>query len=94
MVKELGGVRVVPNILAPDVFADDVIAVETVNGTVRITLAVAKLDDATEPSPLSLVTVGRIVMGEKSAQRLAVSLVGYFSSRGISLTTATDHKTN
>lgn len=88
MAKEIGGVRVVPNPLAADIFADDAIAIEDVNGTVRISLAVAKLDDGVAPSPLSLVVVGRLVMGEQSAQRLAIALANHFQAKGTNIAAA------
>lgn len=83
MAKQLGGVKIVSNPQAPDLFADDAVSIEEVNGTVRITLAVAKLDDGTAPSPMSLVVIGRLVMGEQSAQRLTASLLNHFNGRGV-----------
>ena len=92
MAKQIGNVRITPNMTAPDLFVDDAVAVEDVNGTVRITLAVAKLDDGAAPSPMSLVVVGRLIMGDQSAQRLALTLLNHFRSRGVDLTHSPDDR--
>ena len=85
MAKQIGNIRITPNMTAPDLFVDDAVAIEDVNGTVRITLTVAKLDDGAAPSPMSLVVVGRLILGDESAQRLAVTLLNHFRGRGVDL---------
>ena len=85
MAKEWGGIAVVPNPHAGDVFADEALAFELANGTVRITFAAARMTDGAPPSETALVVLGRLVMGTESAQRFAVGLFNFLNERGVTL---------
>jgi hypothetical protein len=77
MAKDFGGVPVITNPLAGDVLADEALGFEFVNGTIRITLASARMADGSPPSDMQLVVIGRLVMGFQPAQRLAMGLFDY-----------------
>jgi hypothetical protein len=52
MANESGGVPGVFNEYLPDVFADEAIGFELVNGTVRISFGVVKMVEPAPPSPV------------------------------------------
>jgi hypothetical protein len=83
MTNEFAGAPVLANAFSPDVLADEALGFEMINGTVRITLASAKMTDGAPPSDVQLVVIGRLVMGPESAHRLAVGLFDYLKKHGI-----------
>ena len=52
MANTAGGLPVVSNPFIADIFADEAIAFDTINGTIRITLATIKMAEAAAPSPM------------------------------------------
>lgn len=76
MGNEVAAAPVVSGPDAPDVFADEAIGFELVNGTVRITFSSVKMAEPAPPSPLQHVVIGRLILPIQSAQRLALGLVG------------------
>ena len=83
MANEFSGVPVLGNPFSGDVFADEAIALELVNGVLRITLASFKMVEPAPPSGAQLVVAGRLVMGIPGAQRLALSLFDYLKKQGL-----------
>jgi hypothetical protein len=74
MANETGGVSAISNPFAPDVFADEAVGFEFINGTVRISFGVVKMADPVPPSENQLVVMGRVVMPMDGARRLAERL--------------------
>jgi hypothetical protein len=66
-----------------DVFADEAVGFEVINGTIRITLAVAKMTDPVPPSPYCIGIIGRLILPIQSAQKLALSLNHFLTERGL-----------
>jgi hypothetical protein len=66
----------------PDVFADEAILFDLVNGTVRITFAVARNETPVVGSQPALVAVGRLVMTVAGAQRLSLGLHDFLTKHG------------
>lgn len=83
MANTAGGLPVVSNPFVADMFADEAIAFDHVNGTVRITLATIKMAEAAAPSPMHFVANGRLVMTVPGAQRLAIALFDYLKKNGL-----------
>jgi hypothetical protein len=83
MANEAGGIPAVSNPFAPDVFADEAVAFEIINDTVRITFGTVKMADAVPPSENQLVIVGRVVMTVGGAQRLALGLHSALTQKGL-----------
>jgi len=83
MAHGTGGLPVLGNPLAPDIFADEAIAFDHINGTIRITLATVKPSEPTPPSPMQFVTTSRIVMTVPGAQRLCLALYDYLKKQGM-----------
>lgn len=61
----------------PDFFADEAILFDLVNGTVRVTFAVARNETPVVGSNAALVAIGRLVMTVPGAQRLSLALHDY-----------------
>lgn len=85
MANDWGGISVISNPHAGDVFADEALAFELANGTVRITFAAARMTEGAPPSETALVVLGRLVMGTESAQRFAVGLFNFLKERGVAI---------
>ena len=83
MANTAGGLPVVSNPFIADIFADEAIAFDTVNGTIRITLATIKMAEAAAPSPMQFVATSRVVMTVPGAQRLAIALFDYLQKNGL-----------
>ncbi|SOB86669.1 hypothetical protein SAMN06297144_1777 [Sphingomonas guangdongensis] len=83
MADKAGGMNVVSNPFVADIFADEAIAFDVVNGTVRITLATMKMAEAAAPSPMHFVANGRVIMTVPGAQRLALALFDYLKKQGL-----------
>ena len=83
MANETGGLPVLANPFALDVFADEAISFDNVFGTIRITFAAAKPIEPAPPSDSQFVTVGRLIMTVPGAQRLALSLYDYLKKHGL-----------
>ncbi len=83
MAHKAGNIPVVAHPHLPDIFADEALSFDLVNGTVRISLASLKMAEPTAPSPMHYVTVGRLVMTVPGAQRLAIALFDYLKKQGI-----------
>lgn len=66
-----------------DVFADEAIDMEFINGTVRIRFAVAVSTESVNPSPRHFAPVGRLVMPAASAQRLCLGLYDFLKNAGL-----------
>lgn len=67
---------------AGDVFADEAMDFDIVNGTLRIRFAVARPDAPTLPAKHRLVHIGRLVMPLESAQRMAGALHSFLTGAG------------
>lgn len=67
----------------PDVFADESIAFDLINGTIRITFATARPETPVPGSVVGLVAIGRLVMPVESAQRLSLGLHNYLVQHGL-----------
>jgi hypothetical protein len=83
MAKTAGGVAVVAHAHSADHFADEVIAFDLRNGTLRMTLATLKMVEPAAPSPLHYVATGRVILPVAGAQRLAIALFDYLKKQGI-----------
>ena len=59
-----------------DVFADEALDFDIVNGTLRIRFGVARPDKAVMPAKQQLVHIGRLVMPIESAIRMSAALAG------------------
>jgi hypothetical protein len=97
MANTAGKMGVISNPHVPDIFADEALSFDLINGTVRISLASIKMVEAAAPSPNQYVTVGRLVMTVPGAQRLAIALFDYLKKNGLDPTAvvgATDAPTN
>jgi hypothetical protein len=68
---------------AGDVFADEAIDMEFINGTVRLRFAVAVSTETVNPSARQFVHVGRLVMPAESAQRLCLGLYDFLKNVGL-----------
>lgn len=66
-----------------DVFADEAMDFDIVNGTLRIRFGVARPDVPTMPARQQLVHIGRLIMPVQSAQRLCVGLYDFLKSAGL-----------
>ena len=66
----------------PDVFADEALDFDIVNGTLRIRFGVAKRAGSTMPSDQQLVHIGRQIMPLESGQRLAIGLYDMLKNAG------------
>lgn len=87
MANTVGNLAVVSHPHIGDTFADEAIAFDYRDGTVRITLATKKMMDPAPPSKLQFVVVGRMVMTVPGAQRLALALFDYLKQQGLDPTT-------
>jgi hypothetical protein len=76
-------VALVGDFSTPDVFADEAILFDLVNGTVRITFAVARNETPNAGSAQALVAMGRLVMPVASVQRLSLGLHDYLTKHGL-----------
>ncbi len=73
-------VKIVDNVLAPELFADLVSGVFLNNGNVHLTLTSRQCDYASLPNVFSDVVVGRIIMPFSAADNL-VQFLGNFVER-------------
>lgn len=82
MADETPQPKVLDNPHSPDVFADDALSFSVLDGTVRITFSAFKF---TQPPPGEgcNVVVGRLVMPQAGAERLALGLFDFLKSRGL-----------
>lgn len=83
MANNVNGTGVVGNDFAPEVFADDALGFENVNGAIRISLVSARSVEPIPPSPMQYVTIGRLVMPIGGAQRLAIALNDFLRTQGL-----------
>ena len=83
MAKECGGMAIVANPFAPDLFADEALGFEISGGVIRITLASRKMKDGAPPSEPQWVVLGRLVMPAAGARSLAVGLFDYLKAIGL-----------
>lgn len=83
MAQTAGGLPVVSNPFIADVFADEAIAFDHINGTVRVTLATIKMAEPAAPSPMHFVASTRLVLTVPGAQRLAIALFDYLKKQGL-----------
>ena len=67
----------------PDFFADEAILFDLVNGTARVTFAVAKNETPVAGSKSALVAIGRLIMPVASMQRLSLGLHDYLVKQGL-----------
>jgi hypothetical protein len=65
-----------------DIFADEALDFDIVNGTLRMRFGVAKLDGPTTPAKQQLVHIGRLIMPLASAQRLCLGLYDFLKNSG------------
>jgi len=82
MADKWGDLPVVSNAFSADVFADEAIGFENINGTIRITFAVAKMAEPVPPSPVHMVSIGRLVIAPNGARNLAVQLFQFLKDQG------------
>lgn len=83
MGSDFAGVPVVSSPAVPDVFADEAVSFELVNGTVRISFSSVKMIEPAAPSPVQHVIIGRLILTIPGAQRLALSLFDYLEKSGM-----------
>lgn len=67
----------------PDVFADEVIGFENINGTIRIRFAVASPSEPVPPAPVQLEIIGRLIMPTAGAQKLCLALYDFLKNQGL-----------
>jgi len=67
----------------PDVFADDAVMFDMVNGTIRITFGVMTATEPTPPSPVAMAVIGRLILPANAAQRLCLGLYDYLKKIGL-----------
>ena len=65
---------------AGDIFADEALDFDVINGTLRIRFGVARPNSPTMPAQQQLVHVGRLIMPLESAQRLCLGLYDFLKS--------------
>ena len=85
MANEAGGLPAVKGPVVPDVFADEALSFELVNGTIRIGFSSVQMIDAAAPSDVQHVLIGRLIMPVDSATRMAIMLNSYLESHGVNL---------
>jgi hypothetical protein len=73
----------IDNPMAPDIYADEAAGLHFTNGVVKITLASARANHATSPSPVNRVAIGRLVLTMPAAQALAVGLFNFLKNQGV-----------
>ena len=61
----------------PDVFADEAVMFDMINGTIRISFAVVTPTEPGAPSTVAMASVGRLIMPVNGAQRLSLALYDY-----------------
>jgi hypothetical protein len=66
-----------------DVFADEALDFDIVNGTLRIRFGIARPDKPTLPAQEQLVHIGRLIMPVVSAQRLCIGLYNSLKNAGL-----------
>jgi hypothetical protein len=76
-------VALVGDFSTPDFFADESILFDLVNGTVRVTFAVARPPTPVAGQGQSLVAIGRLIMPVGGAQRLSLALHDYLVKNGL-----------
>ena len=81
MSDETGIVIVDPG--AGDIFADDALDFDVINGTLRIRFGVVGYDKPTVPAERRIVHVGRLIMPLESAQRMAVVINNVLKAAGV-----------
>ena len=80
MVQEIGGIKVIENPQAGEVFADDAASFSLVNGVLRITFtAFRPLEIGGESGH---VVIGRLAMPLVGAQSLSLALYNFLKERG------------
>lgn len=83
MTQHAAGLPVIDNPLCPDIFADEALSFDNINGTIRVTFGVIKPQQPVPPSPHQFATVARLVMTVPGAQRLSLALYNYLESQGL-----------
>lgn len=83
MAYEANGLAATFGTPIPDVFADEAASFDMVNGTLRITFAVASQIEPAAPSPVAMANIGRLIMPIQSAQRLCIGLYDYLKQRDL-----------
>jgi hypothetical protein len=81
--RENAGPALVGDFSTPNVFADEAILFDLVNGTVRITFATARNESPVAGSKPALVAIGRLVLPLGSAQRMVLGLHDYLVQSGL-----------
>lgn len=66
-----------------DVFADEALDFEVINGTFRIRFGVVKPARPSMPSERQMVHIGRLIMPLESAQRMAVGIYNMLKNAGL-----------
>lgn len=82
------GPQLIGDFSVPDVFADEGVTFNLVNGTVRITFASARAESPVAGSKMALVAIGRLIMPVEAAQRLSLGLHDYLVKMGLDPTAA------
>lgn len=65
-----------------DIFADEALDFDIVNGTLRIRFGVARPSEPTLPAKQQLVHIGRLIMPIGSAQRMSIALYNMLKNAG------------
>ena len=76
-------VSFIDNPMAPDIYADEAVGFFVTGGVVKITIAASRVNHSTNPSPVSRVVIGRLVMPMQAAQGLAAGLFNFLKSQGV-----------
>ena len=83
MVKEFNGLPATFGLPVPDVFADEAVAFDIINGTLRIAFGTITRTEPVPPSNASVAVIGRLIMPIESAQRLCLGLYDFLQKQGL-----------
>jgi len=83
MANEFNGIGALFGATVPDVFADDAVGFEVINGTVRITLGSVGRSEPIPPSDPVMAVIVRLVLPIESAQRLSLGLYDFLQKQGL-----------
>jgi len=83
MANEWAGMPTTFGAPVPDVFADEAAMFDIINGTIRITFAVAAAAEPAAPTTMVMANVGRLIMPIQSAQRLSLALYDFLKQRDL-----------
>lgn len=83
MANEAAGLPVTFGAPVPDVFADEAVMFDMVNGTLRVTFGVVAPVEPAVPTTMGMAVIGRLILPVPSAQRLCLGLYDYLKNQGL-----------